>query len=83
MMFSFTPIVVHVWSPSVESISTRVTAPVPFGGVEHPHLVVGEVHALERREAAVERVAQRRVERVHRAVALGGRDHALAVDVAP
>jgi len=30
MMFSFTPIVVHVLSPSVESISTRVTAPVPL-----------------------------------------------------
>ena len=30
MMFSFTPIVVHVASPSVESIKTRVTAPVPL-----------------------------------------------------
>ena len=30
MMFSLTPIVVHVASPSVESISTRVTAPVPL-----------------------------------------------------
>ena len=78
MMFSFTPIVVQVWSPSVESISTRVTAPVPFCRVEHPHLVVGEVHTLERREAAVERGAQRAVERVHRTVAFGGRDHPLA-----
>ena len=51
MMFSFTPIVVQVASPSVESISTRVTAPVPLLRVEHAHLVVGEVHPLERREA--------------------------------
>ena len=29
-MFSLTPIVVHVRSPSVESTSTRVTAPVPL-----------------------------------------------------
>ena len=29
MTFSDTPIVVHVRSPSVESISTRVTAAVP------------------------------------------------------
>ena len=30
MMFSDTPIVVHWRSPSVESSSTRVTAPVAF-----------------------------------------------------
>ena len=30
MMFSDTPIVVHVRSPSVESMRTRVTEPVPF-----------------------------------------------------
>ena len=30
MMFSLTPIVVHVRSPFVESTSTRVTAPVPL-----------------------------------------------------
>ena len=30
MMFSLTPIVVHDRSPFVESMSTRVTAPVPF-----------------------------------------------------
>ena len=29
MMFSDTPIVVHTRSPSVVSMSTRVTAPVP------------------------------------------------------
>ena len=44
MMFSLTPIVVQLRSPLVESTSTRVTAPVPLCGVEHPHLVVGEVH---------------------------------------
>ena len=81
MMFSFTPIVVQVCSPSVESISTRVTAPVPLLRVEHAHLVVGEVHTLERREPTVERAPQRAVERVHRAVALRGRDAPLAVDV--
>ncbi len=30
MMFSLTPMVDHVRSPLVESMSTRVTAPVPF-----------------------------------------------------
>ena len=59
MMFSLTPIVVQVASPSVESISTRVTAPVPLLRVEHAHLVVGEVHTFERRERAVERGPQR------------------------
>ena len=69
-----TPIVVQVRSPSVESISTRVTAPVPLPRVEDAHLVVGEVHAVERRVARRRcAVAQRGVERVHRAVALGGR----------
>ena len=51
--------------------------------VEDAHLVVGEVHALERGEVAVERGPQRAVERVHRTVALGGRDHALGRRRAP
>ncbi len=77
MMFSFTPIVVHVASPSVESISTRVTAPVPLF-VSTTHLVVGQVHPLERREPTVDHAPHRPVQRVAD-IALLGRDVSLAM----
>ena len=48
MMFSDTPIVVQVRSPSVVSTSTRVTAPGPPPGVEHADPVVGEVDPRQR-----------------------------------
>ncbi len=75
-----TPMVVQVRSPSVESTSTRTTAPVVGRGVEHPHLEVDEVDAGQRRVAAVERGAQGVVEGVDRAVALADGDEALVAD---
>ena len=43
-------------------------------GRQDAHLVVGELHVLERRVGRRQRLAERGVERVHRAVALGD-DH--------
>ena len=48
--------------------------------VEDPHLVVDELDVRQVRVQLGDRLAQRLVERVHRAVALGGADVALAVD---
>ena len=40
-------------------------------GVDHPDLVIEQVHLPQAGEAAVERLAKRGVQGVHRAVALG------------
>ena len=80
MMFELTPMVVQSRSPSVASSSTRVTAPGGAGAVEDAHLEVGEVHPVEVRVGAVERRPQRRVDGVHRAVALGRRHPAVVAD---
>ena len=79
MMFSDTPIEPHTSSPSEASSSTRVTAPGALRLVEDPDLEVDEVDVRQMRVDLDERVAQRTVERVHGAVALGGPDVALAV----
>ena len=57
-----------------------MTAPVPLRLVEDADLEVDELDVLEVRVDLADRVAQRRVERVDRAVALGGAHVALAVD---
>ena len=74
MMFSDTPMVVQVRSPSVESMSTRVTAAGPLAGVEHPDLEVGEVDVGQLGIDRADGLAQGGVEGVDRAVALGGGD---------
>ena len=56
-----------------------MTAPVPLRLVEDAHLEVDELDVAQVRVALADRVAQRLVERVHRAVALGGAHVALAV----
>ena len=81
MMFSDTPMVDQLRSPSVESIRTRVTAPVPDDGVEHADLEVGQMQPGQLRVGRADRLAQRGVEGVDRAVALGGGEHALVADV--
>ena len=81
MMFVSLPIVDHVRSPSVESMTTRVRAAGRRPAVEDAHLVVDEVDAVEQRVERAERLAQRGVERVDRAVAVGGRVQDLAVDL--
>ena len=55
-----------------------MTAPVPVVLVEDPDLVVDELDVGEVRVQLADRVAQGAVERVHRAVALGGAHVALA-----
>ena len=80
MMFSDTPIAPQVSVPSLASSSTRVTAPVPLRLVEDAHLEVDELDVAQVRVALADRLAQRLVERVHRAVALGRAHVALAVD---
>ena len=72
MMFSETPIEPHSRSWSVESSSTRVIAPVPCVPVEDADLVVRQLDVGELRMVLLDRVAQRPVERVDGAVALGG-----------
>ena len=83
MTFSDTPMVVHVRSPSVESIRTRVTAPVPLAGVEHPDLEVGQMDVGQLGVDRADGLAQGGVEGVDRTVALGGGDHPLVADDAP
>ena len=78
MMFSDTPIVPQVSWPSLASSSTRVTAPVPLRLVEDADLEVDELDVAQVRVALADRDAQRLVERVDRAVALGGAHVALA-----
>ena len=57
------------WS-SPDSMSTRTTAAVPSAAAEHAHLVVVQAHVLDLGVELPERLAQRLVERVDRAVAL-------------
>ena len=80
MMFSETPIEPHV-SCAVGGVEQH---PGDRAGavvlVEDPHLVVGQLDLGEVRMQLGDRVAQRAVERVDRAVALGGAQVALAVD---
>ncbi len=80
MMFSETPIAPQVSVPSLASSSTRVTAPVPLFSSRMRTLKLIELDVAEVRVALADRRAQRLVERVHRAVALGGAHVALAVD---
>ena len=81
--FSETPIEPHTSWPSEASISTRVTAPVPLALVEDPDLEVDELDVPQVRVQLADRVAQRGVERVDRAVALGRAHEALAVRARP
>ena len=71
MRFSETPIEPHTSWPSEASISTRVTAPVPF--VSSRMRTLKLTSSMSRRCGWISpiAVAQRAVERVHRAVALG------------
>ena len=78
-MFGDTPTVnQRLPAPSRLSIRTRVTASVPPR--EDAHLVIDEVEVLDEALIAAEILAQRLVERIHRAVALPDRHHRLAVD---
>ena len=79
MMFGLTPIVVQSRSPSVADSSTRVVAPGRGAAVEDADLVVGQVDAVERRQHRSDRLAQRRVDGVDRAVALGDPHAALGI----
>ena len=81
MMFVSLPIVDHVVEPSCESMMTRVRAAVAGRAVEDAHLVVDEVDRVEHRVERPQRLAQRAVERVDRAVAVGGGVQHLAVDL--
>ena len=81
MMFSETPIVVQVRlavGGVDEDPGDRTGA---LARVEHPHPVVGQVDAIEGRELGPDGAAQRGVEGVDRAVALGGGDDPLPSDV--
>ncbi len=57
-----------------------MTAPVPLALVEDPDLEVHELDVAQVRVGLADRVAQRLVERVHRAVALGRAHEPLAAD---
>ncbi len=83
MMFSETPIVVQTCSPSLVSIRTRVTAPVPLDRVEHPHPVIDEMDCRQLREVCTDGLAQGRVQCVDGAVPLGGRHHSGVADAHP
>ena len=78
--FSETPIEPHTSCPSEASISTRVTAPVPF--VSSRMRTLKLTSSMSRRCGWISPIASRSalVERVHRAVALGGAHVALAAD---
>ena len=78
MMFSETPTVPQLFSPSSDSMSTRVTAPVPFFSSSTRTLKSVSSMRVEVRVEAADGDAQRAVERVDGAVALGGGDEALA-----
>ena len=80
MMFSETPIEPHESVPSAESSRTRVIGAGAVVGVEDPDLVVDELDVGEMRMQLADRVAQRPVERVDRAVALRRVDVAASVD---
>ena len=81
MMFVSLPIVDQVRAPSAESMID----PGPGGrrrpAVEDAHLVVDEVDVVDARVERAERLAQGGVERVDRAVAVGGGVQHLAVDL--
>ena len=78
MMLVSLPIVDQVVVPSDESMITRVRAAVARIAVEDAHLVVDEVDVVEARIERPERLAQRGVEGVDRAVAVGRRVEHLA-----
>ena len=79
IMFSETPIEPHTSSPSDESSSTRVTAPVPF--VSSRMRTLKLTRSISRRCGWISPRASRsaRSSALHGAVALGGADVALAV----
>ena len=77
MMLTEQPTVVQERSPSLASISTRVTAPVALLGSRIRTLIVGELHSLQLRVKGQQRLAHGLVQRVHRAIALGGGVHDL------
>ncbi len=81
MMFVSLPIVDQVRAPSAESIMTRVRAAVAASPVEDPDLVVDQVDRVELRVEGAERLAQRGIEGVDRAVSVGRRVEHLAVDL--
>ena len=79
MTFSLTPMAPHVSWPSLESMSTRVTAPVPLVSSRIRTLKLTSEISRELGHPVAERAAQRGVEGVDRAVALGRGHQALAV----
>ena len=81
MMFSDTPIVVQVRSPSVRVDQDPGDGAGAAARIEDADPVVGQVDVVEGRELGPDGAAQRAVERVDRPVALGGGHDAVAPDV--
>ena len=81
MMFVSLPIVDHVRAPSVRVDDDPGARRRRRAAVEDAHLVVDQVDVVELRVERAERLAQRGVERVDRAVAVGGGVQHLAVDL--
>ncbi len=81
MMFVSLPIVDQVRAPSVESMIDPGPGRGRRPAVEDAHLVVDQVDVVDARVERPERLAQRGVEGVDRAVAVGGGVEDLAVDL--